>query len=572
MTRGLILTILSVLIFSTPIRIDAEEYLNKENEELLCRLDSLLAKTEEIDGQKEAAIKQLRQTFERTHDTERRYWLAVNLYEEYAAYDSDSAMTYANHSYELAKKLNRVDFVIDAELNRAYLLSATGLLDEALQCLQRLDEKSMSDEQLRKFCERHIFLSTHRDQYIGGTRTGKPYPERVDSLIQDALENMTPADPNYGWIAGWGHMKDEKEALKAIKIIKPMVDSISTFTRDYALDAYILSKLYEYAKSPSQRLKYLILSAMADIRSSVKEIASLQEIAAILTDIGELERANSYINYCFTCANRYKSRVRLGQLAVEQERALGGIYRNSQRQAEQNRNMMGLMIVILGVLVLALLYIIRQMRQLSGSRRALGEANEKLQARIGELQQTREELHRTNERLAEMYDEARRNASTLSQTNEAKEKYIANIFTICSDYITKLDDFRKNIYRMIVARRFDELRDMTKTPELSHSEIKELYVNFDRIFLQIYPDFVADFNTLLRPEERIDLRSDDTLNTELRIYALVRLGMSDSVNIAKFLHISTQTVYNTRQRARNKAAIPKDKFAEAVKSLGKSSI
>jgi len=572
MTLRLLFIILSVFIVPAPSISASDEYLNKENERLLCDLDSLLARTWEIDEHKEAAIKQLRQTFIHTQDTERRYWLALNLYEDYSAYDSDSAMAYINTAQELAVDLGRPDLVTDTELNRSYLLSATGLLDDAFKCLQRLDETKMTDGQLWKFCERQIFLSTHRDQYIGGTRIGKPYPERVDSLIQDALMNMTPADPNYGWIIGWGHMKDENEALKAIEIIKPLVDNSAMTTRDDALNAYVLSKLYEYAHVPQQKLKYLILSAMADIRASVKEIASLQEVAEILSDAGELERANRYINYCFNCANKYKSRVRLGQLAMLQERTLGEIYRHSQEQAAQNKNMLRLLIVILSILVLSIVYIFRQMSRLSGSRKALGETNEELQSRIAELQQTRRQLHETNDRLAEMYAEAKENASTLSLTNDAKEKYIANIFTICSDYITKLDDFRKNIYRMIVARRFDELREMTKTSELSHSEIKELYTNFDRIFLQIYPNFVADFNTLLRPEERIEPRSENSLNTELRIYALVRLGMTDSVNIAKFLHISVQTVYNTRQRARNKAAVPKDTFADAVKSLGKSSI
>ncbi|MDE6526320.1 MAG: transcriptional regulator, partial [Muribaculaceae bacterium] len=168
-----------------------------------------------------------------------------------------------------------------------------------------------------------------------------------------------------------------------------------------------------------------------------------------------------------------------------------------------------------------------------------------------------------------MYDSVRQSASSLSERNEAKERYIANIFTICSDYISKLDDFRKNIYRMIMARRFDEISELTKSPELSHSQIKELYADFDRIFLQIYPDFVDDFNTLLRPEDRVVPRKGDQLTTELRIYALVRLGLNDSVKIAKFLHVSVQTVYNTRQRTRNKAIVPKDTFAEAVKSLGR---
>ena len=116
------------------------------------------------------------------------------------------------------------------------------------------------------------------------------------------------------------------------------------------------------------------------------------------------------------------------------------------------------------------------------------------------------------------------------------------------------------------------VKDLTKSPELSHGEIKELYSNFDQIFLRVYPNFVEDFNSLLRPEERISIKKGELLNTELRIYAFVRLGINDSVKISKFLHCSVQTVYNTRQRVRNKSDIPNEKFASVVRALGKPSI
>ena len=95
------------------------------------------------------------------------------------------------------------------------------------------------------------------------------------------------------------------------------------------------------------------------------------------------------------------------------------------------------------------------------------------------------------------------------------------------------------------------------------------YKNFDAIFLHVYPSFVSDFNELLLPEERIVLKEGELLNTELRIYALVRLGINDSVKIAELLHCSPQTVYNNRLKVRNKASVPKEQFAETVRLLGK---
>ncbi|MDE6611931.1 MAG: transcriptional regulator [Muribaculaceae bacterium] len=562
------MTLFTILSFEASAQ-SSEYRITPEIEGLLQHLDSLLNESAAINTAKDIRLDELRSSYNRANDPEKRYWLASNLYEEYSAYDSDSAMTYALRARKHAQGMGRQDLVTDMDLNRSYVFSATGLLDEAYRVLTAIDEKRLTEPQLWKYADRMLFLSSHRDQYVGDHGRDTAYPDEIDSLLQEVLPRISPSDRYYSWITGWGHFKNKEEAKEAIKDIKPIVDNSKFTTRDDALNAWMLSKLYEYAGDLTLKLKYLILSAMADIRASNKEIASLEEVGAILYELGDLERSNTYINYCIRCANEYKSRVRLAQLGALQEKTMSDIFTLSQNQALQNKRMLGFLIVALVVLMAALIFIIRQMRQLSHSRSQIHRTNVELRERVQELQQTREELAATNERLSVMYDSVRQSASSLSERNEAKERYIANIFTICSDYISKLDDFRKNIYRMIMARRFDEISELTKSPELSHSQIKELYADFDRIFLQIYPDFVDDFNTLLRPEDRVVPRKGDQLTTELRIYALVRLGLNDSVKIAKFLHVSVQTVYNTRQRTRNKAIVPKDTFAEAVKSLGR---
>lgn len=233
---------------------------------------------------------------------------------------------------------------------------------------------------------------------------------------------------------------------------------------------------------------------------------------------------------------------------------------------------MGGLIGFLVVLVVAIIFIYVQMRRLRRSRRQLHDANSELHSRVTELQEVRSRLNEANQRLTENYSTARRGVEALSLTNEAKEKIICDLFAICSNNISKIDDFRKHVNRLVVAGRYDEVRELVKSPEMSQSEIKEFYANFDRIFLQIYPDFVADFNGLLRPDEQITPRRGEMLTTDLRIYALVRLGINDSVKISKFLHISSQTVYNTRMRTRNKALLPKDEFTDAVRKLGTANL
>ncbi len=546
-----------------------ELHITPEINKLLLELDSLLSRTEDINHEKIARIDDLRRSYSRTSEPDKRYWLAAELYEQYSAFDSDSAMHYAGEAREIARQLNRKDLVDDMSLNLAYVYSATGLLSEAARELDSVDRTKLSGSMAWKYCDRALFLDTHRDQYIGMGERETAYSAVVDSLIQQILPTLTPGDEHYLWFIGWGHLKDKSKAQEVIPLIQPTVDASSFSTRTDAMNAWVLSMLCEYAGDYPSKLKYLILSAMADVRASNKEIASLEEIAGILYNLGELDRANAYATYSIACANDYRSRVRLGSLAKLQEKTMTGIQQRSKRQKAQNDRYLVGLIGILIVLLLALLFIIRQVRLLNRSRAEVHEKNKELSARVEELQATREELKQANDKLTEMYARARTDAARLAAVNYEKEEYIANIFTICSNYINKLDDFRKNIYRMIVARRYDDMRELTKSSELSHSEIKELYATFDKIFLDIYPNFVEDFNSLLRPEERTELKPDGSLTTELRIYAVVRLGINDSVKIARFLHVSPQTVYNTRLKARNKAAGPKEGFADAVKSLGK---
>lgn len=544
--------------------------LTKENRALLLRLDSTLQRAPHYDAEKEASIIKLKAALAHTNNPEPRYWLAMNIYDEYAAFNSDSAMKYVEITTDLAHRLNRTDLIVNAELNRAYVLSATGRLDDASKCISNLNGMPMTEEQRCNYADRALFLNTHRRQYLGEPSPEKtPYSAKVDSLINYAIEHISPDNPNYSWIVGWGHMRSKEDAQKAIQVVKPKVDASLFQTRRDAMNAWVLSRLYEYEESPQLKLKYLILSAISDVKAGVKEMASLQEISQILIDEGDFKRANEYINYATNCAFTYKSRVRMEAMAWLKEQVMTQIMEQNSKETSRNHSMMIWLAIVAVSLLIAVIYIYRQMRMLTNSRQEVSIANAQLEKKVEELEEIRGELHESHQKLVGLLSEEKTNARKLASVNEVKERYIASIFTICSGYITKLDDFRKNISRMAKEKKYDELQKLAQNPELSYSEIKELYANFDRIFLEIYPDFVADFNSLLRPEERVELKTPNSLNTELRIYALVRLGLTDSIKIARFLHISPQTVYNTRQRTRNKAIGPRDSFAAAVANLGK---
>lgn len=536
---------------------------------LLMQLDSLLQNNGQFVKQKERKINQLREIFNTSLTDERKYWAASELYDEYAAYDSDSALHYTQVAMDYANRMGRQDLYVDMKLNRSYVLSATGLIADAAECLQSLDIDSLSPQLALKYCDRMVFLSSHRDQYMGGREATEHYAMLSDSLLNEIKRTVSPDNPQYGWFIGWSSLNSKKGIDEALKVVSKRLENADYSTRQNAKDAWMMSSLYDRKGDRKNRIKYLTLSAMADVRASNKEVASLQELASLMFDDNELDRANLYVNHSISNANDYKSRIRLGELASLQDKILSSIQQRTAHQSDVNRWFVVILAVIVVILLAGSVYVVRQNRRLQKSRQTLNHANDELNKRVEELSSTREDLNRANEKLSELYNQAADTARQLAEVNETKEGHIADVFTVCANYIDKLESFRANINKLLTTQKFDEAVKLTKSPELSYQEVRELWATFDNIFLNIYPAFVEDFNTLLKPEEQIELKKPGHLTNELRIYALVRLGMNDSQRIARFLHCSVQTVYNTRQKTRNKAIVPREQFVKSVMNLGK---
>lgn len=538
-------------------------------QQLLDSLDSSLGKSAAYTAEKERRISSLRRRLSQTPNPEQRFWICRNLVDEYSSYNSDSALHYIDASTAVARQAGRREWIDEMNLNRAYIYAATGLLSEAESALNEVDPRQMTPALATEYYNRVLFVLTHKDQYLGKNSLTRPYSERAKAMLDSVSRLMQPSDPQYIWFLAWRSMTDPAKTREAIPVVEKALANATYSTREEAMNAWGLSRLYELTGNSDMMMRYLILSAIADVRTSNKEIASLEEISNRLYQSNDLERANDYISHCLQLANDYKSRVRVGRLADLQYHITKAYSQRNDRQRRKLNVYFIIALVFALGLAVAMLFLYKQNRRIHRSKTELDRSNAQLNSKVEELSQTRRQLKDANDRLEILYRNVRDEAGELAAGNDAKERYIADIFAICSDYISKLDEFRRNIYRKIVAHNFDEVKELTKSHELSHGEIKELYQNFDSIFLKVYPNFVDDFNTLLRPDERVAMKKPGVLTTELRIYALVRLGINDSVKIARFLHCSTQSVYNARMKMRNKSDISKEQFAEAVRKLGK---
>lgn len=546
------------------------ESVEKEIPQLLATLDSILVQTGELASQKELKIAQLKKKLSNAANFEEEFWINKMLYDESFVFNADSAMKYVDRNIQIATELKKKDWQDEWLINRSFMFAATGLLKEAGEVLEKVDSTSLSDGLKLSYYYQRSYLYSHLGQYMGDQKqVNNKYYNEFENANKHMLALVRPKDPLYWWcVASCNELSPEDSLFSALENV---VLSSHHNTRLDAMNAYGLSNMYKRLGDKEKTMIYLIYSAMADLRVCNRDIASLQELSSLLYDAGDIDRAYAYMNYCLKAALLYPNRVRIINISTE----LDKIYANYQQRDIRWRNSLQNYLYVVTffsiILVLALIGLYRQTKKMRKSRTELDSVNHSLNQHVVELSQMHKQLALANQELQNLNELLRSANQKLQESNDVKEEYIGYVFSICSNYISKLDEYRKNINRKLKTGQFEEARQLTDNSSLTQNELKDFYANFDAIFLRVYPDFVADLNSLLRPEEQILLKDASELNTEVRIYALVRLGINDSVKIADFLHCSPQTVYNHRLRMRNKAIIPKDKFAEAVRLLGRGS-
>ena len=568
MKSGLFILIVC-LLFPAYVCADTSKHALEENRKLLHSLDSLLEQQDLFVRVKEERIKQLKMQYSRVKDVKELYAMNRMVYLEYRVYDADSALHYINKNIQLAQQTNNRTWEVVSLLEQSFVLTSSGLLTEALKAVSDIQPEELPQNLRSEYFGRLCTLySRLRDYSSENSQLSEHYNNLQKAFRDSVYLTATPDELRYWNCRAWLYLgTPEIEPVK--QAFEENKQTLSNDSRKYSIATYNLSAIYRSENNESKYLENLILSAMADIRSVNGDIGSLQEIAEYLFKHGEIDRAYNYILYCSQKAMLFHNRVRIVKMSHLQNQ----IYKAYQEQSrtQQKRLQASLIAVSFLFLVLigAFLFIRKQMRRLKEANLKLDSTNQKLSVNMDALSTAHQRLEEVNMQLKDLNTQLQEVNDQLRESNYVKEEYIGYVFNICSTYISKLEEFRKNINRKLKVGQIEDVKAMTDSSTTASNELKEFYQNFDTIFLHLYPDFVSDFNALLLPEERIELKEGELLNTELRIHALIRLGITDSVKIADFLHCSAQTVYNNRLRTRNKSIIPKEDFINAVKKLGK---
>lgn len=505
-------------------------------------LDQIIENKQQFTKQKEERINSLKQLLtEKEFSPEYEYEINIKLYYEYKKYRLDSAIYYIQRNLHIADSLQNIKFSQLSRIQLGSLFSYSGKHREAEQILKSINSRKLPKDLLPEYYEVYGRFFEHYGALTGQNKYVE-YGQYRDSLIA-VLDTATYLyKSNIATIYISQSKLDEAE-----KILSKLFETEEKYSPNYASITYNLGIINKIKNNPDLEKKYFTLSAISDIRSTIKENASFQRLASIYYNSGDIERAFRYTQSAIEDAVFSGVQFRTAEMST----FYSIINASYQQKLASSRTQLQVYVVLISFLsiflVLLVAYVYKQMRKISVIKEELSLSN-------GKLIQLNNELNESNDYLFE--------------SNHIKEQYIVHFLDLCSDYITKLEDYRKTLNAMALNNQIEFLLKKLRSTTMVDDEIEELYKHFDGVFLGLYPTFVTDFNSLLAEDEQITLKSDDLLNRELRIYALLRLGITDSAKIATFLRCSLSTVYNYRTKIRNKAIVPRDEFEDIVTKIG----
>lgn len=521
---------------------------------LLKRLDKAVDNSDIYICKREKKIKKLRDELKKAGKPYARYTIAMALYEQYSPFQNDSAMAYLDKATEYAEAMKRYDLAERCRTIIVKQLSIAGFYAEGISKLNKIDTRKLGT----RFMRDYYIAANHIYGELGSYTLNPKAKERyykICDIYRDSLYLFSTRHDEIWYEKKINDLINTGKYKEALAVNDRQMRLYKIYTKEYAMPAYCRQLIYKSMGKRDSMMYWLTVSAICDIENAVRDQASLWTLAGELSNNGDVNRAYRYISLAWDAAQKFGTRIRSWQISP----LLSNIDKNVQEvSASKNRRLTFLVtaVSILAVmLIILLLYVIRQRKRIAIARNELRNVNDKLSLTVNKLKETNIELTDINHKLHE--------------SNHLKEEYIGQFFGISAKNIDKREEMRHEITRMLKTKDYTALNNWAKSTELKEKDLNDFFATFDSVFLYLFPDFVEQFNSLLRKEEQIHLPTPTRLNTPLRIYALVRLGITNSQKISEYLHHSLNTVYNYRARMRNAAACGRDEFEQKVKELGR---
>ena len=529
-------------------------FAGSKTQQLRQKLDNLLEQRNALIDNKNKDINRLKKNLTTSENTLKRLQTYEQLFEEYYVFQFDSAMTYLNKGIKLAKETQNTYYYNSNTISKAELLSIGGLYNEAIHEIEQVDTTVLDKAQHFEYYFSLFRIHTYWADFCNDKTYTPIHRLKAQEYLKKAMPFCDETDKTYEYYLGEYavFVLNNPQTARAhyIKAIKQLPQN----SRFYAMSCFALSGSYGNEGNTEKQEEFLLLSSIADIENCTMENFALQNLAMYIFEHNkdELDLAQQYIQTALEDAHFYNNRLRI----IEISSKLPVIVSSYQQTLNQRNKVQMTAIIIISLLLLFLLsavfYIVKQTKRLSLQQQELQKNNNQLSELNRQQKELNTQLHGLN--------------ALLVDTNSKRERLAKLYIDLCAKYIARLKKQQTLVKRKIKANQTTELLSQLSSERLSEEDAATFLSRFDKAFLDLYPDFTEELNSLLLPEGQIQNKSTDELTTEQRIMALIRLGVKESAEIADLLFYSPQTIYNYRSVLKGKA-INKETFEEEVMKL-----
>jgi Domain of unknown function (DUF6377) len=477
-----------------------------------------------------------------------QYNFTFKIYEEYKTFNYDSAFLYVNNLLVLANRLNDTVKIIQAKVSQSFILLSAGMFKETFESLNSINISGVPDSLKAEYYTLTGRLYYDLADYNGDHFHVTQYNRKATNFIDSALKLYPVNSFAFQYFSGLRNLKADNldsaaKSLEALHVRKDLT------LHQLALVTSTLSRIYTLKNLLPEATGLLIEAAIADIKSSTKETIALFNLADIFYQKGDLKNAAVFIQKANEDAVSYGARQRKAQinplLQLIQSQKIISV-------EEQRKNLLIFIVFISFLLLIVIVFaiiILRQIKKIKIARAKLIEANNQLSAANQEKEIFNLRLQKSNARLLE--------------ADKIKEEYIGYFFNLDSELFLKIEKFKTALDKKIAEDRLADIKFIVNKFNLK-DEKEDVLKSFDKVFLKLFPDFVSIFNSLFREEDQVKLKEDQLLNTELRIFALIRMGITENEKIAQILGYSVNTIYTYKTKIKNKSLVANEAFEEKI--------
>ncbi len=534
-----------VLISATSIR--------AQNQPTVTNIDSIYKALDNTISHAEIYLKKKQDTIRQMHDhyihattKESKFEALSRLYDEYRYFNNDSALHYLYECKKMAEKESDTERQMVTLLRLAHQYVVTGYYTEAQLYFQEVHPRLLPKSFLPTYYHYHAHLYRELEMFTIDPEMHEEY-HRLSLLYRDSLEQVSDPHSVLSLQRRCIALCADGNYMEAMTVNNEWMKKVSPGTLNYSTMAYYRAEIFGNRHENDMQKFWLATSAISEITCSDMNLQALWRLADILSDEGDIGRAMRYIDFSWNSITRFSTHKRARFIAP----IMNDIHNGYQKKVTKANSQLFILTLIIGLLAVfllaALIYALRKRRMAVATRAVVSIRNQ--------------QLSELNEQLSSLN-------SQLKDSNRVKDEYIREFLQMCSTYIDKMDNYRIRINRKLKANQIKDLMKMTDSEEMKNEERQELMEHFDAVFLHLFPTFINDFNQLLKPEVRFYPTKPASMNTLLRIFALVRLGIDESSKIAEFLNYTANSIYNYRSRIKKDALVSRDHFEAQVKLIG----